>query len=147
MEDYEPRVVAMLCNYCAYCAPELAGLGRIQYPSNVRIVSYPCTGKVEIIHILKTFEAGADIVFVGGCEVGKCHFLEGNVRAQKRVEYTKKLLEEIGLGGERLEFSHIAPSGASFFAATVKTMTERAKNLGPNPYKLMLQHCRTQDKE
>jgi coenzyme F420-reducing hydrogenase delta subunit len=64
--DFEPRIVAMLCNYCAYSAADLAGVGRIQYPANVRIVYYPCTGKVEPIHILKTFEAGADAIFVGG---------------------------------------------------------------------------------
>ena len=66
MVDFEPRIVAMLCNYCAYSAADLAGVGRIQYPANVRIVYYPCTGKVETIHILKTFEAGADAIFVGG---------------------------------------------------------------------------------
>ncbi len=66
MVDYEPRVVAMLCNYCAYSAADLAGVGRIQYPTNIRIVHYLCTGKVEIIHILKAFEAGADAIFVGG---------------------------------------------------------------------------------
>ena len=66
MADYEPRVVAMLCNYCAYSAADLAGVGRIQYPPNVRVVFYLCTGKVEIVHILKAFEAGADAIFVGG---------------------------------------------------------------------------------
>ncbi len=66
MGEYEPRIVAMLCNYCAYSAADLAGVGRIQYPPNVRIVHYVCTGRVEIIHILKTFEAGADAIFVGG---------------------------------------------------------------------------------
>ncbi|MEW5722919.1 MAG: hydrogenase iron-sulfur subunit [Thermodesulfobacteriota bacterium] len=131
--DFEPRVVALVCTYCTYTAADMAGSMRLNYPSNVRVVKYLCTGKVDIMHLLKTFEAGADVVFVSGCEIGDCHFLEGNLRAKERVAFAKKLLEEAGLSPERLEMFHIGASDAPKWAETVREMTERARRLGPNP--------------
>jgi len=131
--EFEPKILALVCTYCTYTAADMAGSARIQYPSTVRIVKYLCTGKVDVLHILKAFEAGADAVFVSGCEPGDCHFLEGNLRATERVEYTKGLLDEIGLGGRRLEMYYIGASDAQLFAEAVKEMTARAIELGPNP--------------
>lgn len=133
MVQFEPQIIAFCCYYCAYGAVDLAGSMRLQYPSNVRVVMLPCTGKIDVLYLLKTFEKGADGVYVAGCLEGNCHFLEGNIRARKRVEYAKKLLDEIGLGGSRLEMSNMSASMGVEFARVAKEMTERIKELGPSP--------------
>jgi coenzyme F420-reducing hydrogenase delta subunit len=102
----------------------------------VRIVKLPCTGKVDTIHLLKTMQAGADAILVGGCEIGDCHFLEGNLRARERVEYAKGLLEEAGISPERLEMYHIGASDAPLWVERVKEMVARVRELGPNPLRV-----------
>ena len=94
---FEPKVIAFCCHYCAYSAADLAGSMRLEYAPNVRIVKLMCTGRVDIIHLLKAFEDGADAVYVAGCEEGACHFLEGNLRAKDKVATAKRLLKEMGL--------------------------------------------------
>ena len=94
--NFTPKILAYVCTYCTYTAADMAGSARMQYPATVRIIKYLCTGRIDIIHILKGLEAGADAIMVSGCEAGSCHFLEGNLRARERVEYTKQLLDEIG---------------------------------------------------
>ena len=138
MEDFQPKIGAMVCTYCTYTAADMAGSQRLQYPSTVRIIKYPCTGRVSILHILKAFEAGADAVFVGGCEVGSCHFVEGNLRATERVAHAKKLLAETGLGDDRLEMFYIGASDPNGFVNAVNEMTDRAKNMEPNPLKYVV---------
>jgi coenzyme F420-reducing hydrogenase delta subunit len=135
MEEFDPKIEAMVCTYCTYTAADMAGSQRLQYPSTVRIIKYPCTGRISIEHILKAFEAGADAVFVGGCEIGSCHFVEGNLRATERVAYTKKLLEETGLGGDRLEMFYIGASDPHGFVNAVNEMTDRVKEIGVTPLK------------
>jgi coenzyme F420-reducing hydrogenase delta subunit len=108
---------------------------RLQYPPNVRIIKLPCTGKIDVIHLLRAFEDLADGVYVAGCEEGSCHFLEGNLRAKKRVQYAKKILDEIGVGGERLEMFNMSASMGPRFAEVAQEMTERIKKLGPTPLK------------
>ena len=141
--DFEPRIVALVCTYCTYTAADMAGSMRLAYPPNVRVIKYLCTGKVDIIHILKAFEAGADLVFVSGCEIGDCHFLEGNLRARERVAFAKTLLEEAGLSPERLEMFHIGASDAPQWVETVRAMTERARELGPSPLRERLTGAKT----
>jgi F420-non-reducing hydrogenase iron-sulfur subunit len=133
MNEYEPKVIAFACTYCAYTAADLAGSMRLSYPANVRIVKLTCSGRIEPIHVLKAFEAGVDAVFVAGCQPGDCHFLEGNMRGKAWVQSTKHLLEEIGLEPERLEYFHVAASQAQEWVAAVEEMTRRARELGPNP--------------
>jgi coenzyme F420-reducing hydrogenase delta subunit len=135
VDAFEPKVVAFCCHYCAYSAGDLAGSMRMEYAPNVRIVRLMCTGKVDTLHLLKAFEDGADAVFVAGCEEGSCHFIEGNLRAKRRVQHAKKLLQEIGIEPERLEMFNLGASDAQLFAAACNEMTERAKRLGPNPLK------------
>jgi coenzyme F420-reducing hydrogenase delta subunit len=132
---WEPKVVAFCCHYCAYSAADLAGSMRLEYSPNVRIVRIMCTGKVDTLHLLKAFEDGADAVYVAGCEEGSCHFLEGNLRAKKKVAQAKILLKEIGIEPERLEMYNISASNSVLFAKAADEMTERARNLGPNPLK------------
>ncbi len=108
---------------------------RLSYPDSIRIIRLPCTGKVDVIHLMKSFQKGADGAYVVGCLEGECHFLTGNLRAKKRVEYTKNLLNEIGIGGERLEMYNIAASDGPRFAQVAQEMHERIVALGPNPIK------------
>jgi F420-non-reducing hydrogenase iron-sulfur subunit len=132
---YEPSVVAFCCHYCAYSAADLCGSMRLEYSPNIRIVRVLCTGKVDTLHLLKAFEDGADAVYVAGCEEGSCHFLEGNLRAKKKVAQAKNILKEVGIEPERLEFYNISASNSVLFANAADEMTERARKLGPNPLK------------
>jgi coenzyme F420-reducing hydrogenase delta subunit len=133
IEPYEPKVLAFCCRYCAYVAGDLAGSMRLEYATNVRIVHILCTGKIDAVLLLKAFEDGADAVYVAGCNLGDCHFQAGNLSAIRTVAYTKRLLAEVGLEPERLEFFHIAASEGPKFAKRADEMTERARQLGPNP--------------
>lgn len=109
---------------------------RLEYPPQVRVVQILCTGKVEVSWLLRAFEEGADAVYVAGCALGDCHFLEGNLQALRTVAYVKRLLEEVGLEPERVEFFHIPASAGPLFAQRAQEMTERACRLGPNPLRL-----------
>jgi len=140
VEGFEPKIVAFCCHYCAYTAADLAGSMRLQYPPNVRVVRLLCTGKTDPIFFLKAFEGGADGVFVAGCMEGDCHFLQGNYRAKKRVRYTKGLLDEAGIGSERLEFFNMSAGEGTKFAAAVEEMTSRIKRLGPSPLNVSEEH-------
>ncbi len=132
-EAFEPEIVAFCCHYCAYGAADLAGSMRLNYPANVKIIKLPCTGKVDIIYLLKAFEDGADGVYVAGCLEGNCHFTDGNIKAKRRIARAKKLLDEIGIGGERLEMFNMSASMGPRFAEVAREMTEKIRNLGPNP--------------
>lgn len=132
-EKYEPKILALICTYCTYTAADMAGSMRLQYPPNVRVIKLLCTGKVDVLYLLEAFKAGADVVMVSGCEIGDCHFLEGNLRAKERVAHAKTLLDDLGLGGDRLEMFHIGASDAPKWAEAVRTMNRRALELGPNP--------------
>lgn len=139
MNKFEPTILAFCCNYCAYAAADIAGVSRMQYPTNVRIVRLPCSGKVDITYILRAFESGADGVIVCGCLKGGCHFVEGNIHAENRIKLTKEILEAIGIGGERLDMFFISSSMASKFVEVVKQVTENLRKLGPAlPKKIQL---------
>jgi len=131
MDDFEPKIVAFCCNFCAFAAADLAGAMRLQYSPNVRIIRLPCTGKIDAIGLMKAFEDGADGVFVAGCLEGECHYLEGNIRAKKRVEYVKKLLAEVEIEPERLEMFNLSSAMAGRFAEIVEEMTDRVTKMGP----------------
>jgi F420-non-reducing hydrogenase iron-sulfur subunit len=135
MENFEPVIVAFCCHYCAYTAADMAGSQRLPYPPNVKIVQVPCSGKVDSLHIVKAFEKGADGVYVAGCLEGDCHFKKGNERAAKRIDYVKKYLEEIGLESERLEMVNMSAGMGHRFAQVATEITEKIRNLGPNPVK------------
>ena len=113
--DDEPLILAFCCHYCAYAAADLAGSMRLQYPGNVRVLRLPCTGKIEVNYLLAAFERGVDGVIVAGCLEGGCHFLEGNLRARRRVERARQLLAEIGLEPERLEMFNLSSAEGTAF--------------------------------
>jgi len=132
---WQPEILAFCCNYCAYAAADLAGARRMQYPPNVRILHCPCTGRIEMEHILEAFEKGVDGVLVAGCLEGGCHFLEGNLRAKRRVEHVQRILDEIGLGRERLRMVNLSSAMAPTFVECVRERVETVARLGPNPLK------------
>ncbi|HBW37940.1 hydrogenase iron-sulfur subunit [Desulfosporosinus sp. BICA1-9] len=132
-ESFYPKIIAFCCYYCAYSAADLAGSLRLQYPPTVRMIEQPCSGKVDIRLLLQAFEDGADGVYVAGCMEGDCHFLKGNIRAKKRVNAAKIILDKVGVGGERLEMFNLSGSMGPRFAEIANEMTERILRLGPNP--------------
>ena len=133
MSTFEPEIVAFCCHYCAYTAADMAGTRRISYPSNVKIIRVPCTGKVDAIHLMKALEKGADGVYVAGCLVGDCHFKEGNLRAEAHVEKIKKTLTDLGWEPERVGMMHFSAGMGEGFAKAATEFTEKIKALGPSP--------------
>ncbi len=126
-----PKIVAFCCHYCAYAAADLAGTLRLQYAPNVRVIRLPCTGKVEIINLLRAFEEGADGVYVAGCLEGNCHYIEGNIHARKRVERARGLLAEVGIEPERLEMFNMSAAMGNRFAEVAGEMTTRIRDMKP----------------
>jgi F420-non-reducing hydrogenase iron-sulfur subunit len=133
MSDFEPKIVAFCCNWCSYAGADLAGVSRFQYPPNARIVRVMCSGRIEPQFILRAFELGADGVLVAGCNIGDCHYISGNEKAQKKIEATKDLIDQLGIGSTRLRLEWISASEGSKFAETMKDFIEHLKGLGPNP--------------
>ena len=130
---WEPEIIAFCCNYCAYAAADLAGSKRMQYPANVRIIHAPCTGKIEMEHILEAFEKGIDGILVAGCLEGGCHFSEGNLLAKGRVGYTRTFLTESGLEPERIRMVNVSAAGARLLVDYLNELIETVKKLGPSP--------------
>jgi F420-non-reducing hydrogenase iron-sulfur subunit len=123
------RVVAFCCHFCAFTAADMAGTMRLQYPPNLRIVRLPCTGRVDVNMVLHAFREGADGVMVAGCEEGSCHFMQGNLRAKKRVIRARELLRESGVDPQRLEMYHIAASQGPLFASRAREFIKRVEEL------------------
>lgn len=130
---FEPQITAFFCIYCGYMAADTSGALHIQYPANVKFVRMPCTGKTDPRYLLEAFEQGADGVYIVACPIGNCHHVRGNERGHNRVEYTKTILDEIGLGSERLNMYFMSGSQGQSFAMAAQEMTERIRKLGPNP--------------
>ena len=108
---------------------------RLSYPTNVRIVKLPCSGRVDIIHLMQAMEEGADGVYVAGCLEGDCHYQVGNLRAKKRVAYVRELLDKVGVGGERVVMYNLSAGQGPRFAEIAREMTEKIRQMGPSPLK------------
>ncbi len=108
---------------------------RLQYPTSINIIRVPCTGKVDILHILRAFEKGADGVYAVGCLEGDCHYNTGNLRARKRIERAAEILETVGVGGRRVQMRNLSSGEGPLFVKYAKEMVEQIKALGPNPLK------------
>lgn len=134
--SFEPQITAFYCIYCGYMAADTAGAQNLEYPANVKFVRLPCSGKTDIRYILEAFEQGADGVYVIACPLGNCHHVRGNERALARIRRAKGILDEIGLGGERLDIFFMSGSQAHAFAQAAEMMTERIRRLGPNPLRV-----------
>ena len=137
--DFEPQIVAFCCLNCAYAAADLAGGARNSYPASVKIVALPCTGRVDVLHLLRAFEDGADGVLVAGCLTGRCHYLTGNLHAKQRVDYLRGLLDEIGLESQRIRMINVSAGMGVQFAQLVTEMSEKIQELGPNPLRVRKQ--------
>jgi heterodisulfide reductase subunit A len=132
----EPAILAFLCNWCSYAGADTAGLARMQYPSNIKIIRVMCSARVDPVFILKAFAHGADGVLVAGCHLGDCHYMTGNYKAKRRIEKLQSLLGELGIERERLMLEWISASEGEKFARVVTEFTEKIKRLGPSPLKV-----------
>ena len=134
-QGYEPLIIALCCNWCSYAAADLAGVSRIQYAPNVRIIRVMCSGMVHPNIVIDALTKGADGVLMCGCHPGDCHYLDGNLRAEARADAIKLMLQDFGLEEERYRLEWISASEGKRFAQVVNEMVEELKKLGPSPYK------------
>ena len=125
-EDFEPKIVAFVCNWCTYLAADLAGTNRLEYPPNVRILRLPCTGRVDFNLIIKALEMGADAVVVSGCHPGDCHYTAGNYHARRRWILFRELLETMGIETNRIFFSWISAAESKKWQHMIMAITDRS---------------------
>jgi F420-non-reducing hydrogenase iron-sulfur subunit len=131
MTDFEPKIVAFLCNWCSYRGADLAGTSRIKCAANVRAIRVMCSGRVEPAFILRAFELGADGVLVLGCHPGDCHYAEGNYKALRRMELLKRMLLQLGIEEDRFRLDWVSASEGDRFSHVVNDITEKVRALGP----------------
>jgi len=135
-DGFEPKIIGFLCNWCSYAGADLAGVSRIQYPPNIRIVRVMCSGRIDPAFILEALKDGADGILVTGCHLpSDCHYLSGNFKALRRITLLKKVLQDLGIEPERVRLEWVSASEGDKFAAVVRDMVEDIKKLGPNPLK------------
>ena len=132
-ETFEPYIVGFLCNWCGYAGADLAGTSRIQYPPNLRAIRLMCSGRVEPTFILTALKRGADGVLVVGCHPGDCHYINGNLRTERRIALLKKMLSDLGLNDKRVRLEWISAGEGEKFATVVKEFVEEIRALGTNP--------------
>jgi len=130
-EAFEPKIVAFLCNWCSYAGADLAGVSRLQYPPNIRVVRVPCSGRINPLFILAALQNGADGVLVSGCHPGDCHYLSGNLVARRKFNTIKDLLAYVGIEPDRVQFSWVSASEGGRFSDLVRQVSEDVKRLGP----------------
>ncbi len=130
-EAWEPKIVAFLCTWCSYAGADLAGVSRMQYPPNIRVVRVPCSGRISPLFILAALQNGADGVLVSGCHPGDCHYLSGNLVARRKFNTIKDLLAYVGIEPGRVQFSWVSASEGGRFSDLVRQVSEDVKKLGP----------------
>lgn len=128
---WEPQIVAFLCNWCSYAGADLAGVSRIQYPPNVRVIRVPCSGRINPLFIVKALQGGADGVLVSGCHPGDCHYISGNLYARRKFALLKSLLEYVGIEPQRVHFSWVSAAEGPRFAEIVGKVVDSVRSLGP----------------
>ncbi len=131
--DFEPLIVGFCCNWCSYAGADLAGVSRIQYPPNLRIIRVMCSGMVHPSLVVEALEKGADGVMVCGCHIGDCHYQDGNHKTAKRSDATKLLLADLGMDPDRFELYWVSAAEGPRFAQVVTEFTDRIMHLGPSP--------------
>jgi coenzyme F420-reducing hydrogenase delta subunit len=132
-EEWQPKILGIVCNWCSYAGSDLAGPSRIQYPSDIRLIRLMCTGRVDPLLIAKAFMDGADGVIVSGCHFGDCHYIEGNFKAAKRMFYIKRVLKSLGFDDRRVRMTFVSASEGAKWATVVKDMVKTINELGPSP--------------
>jgi len=134
MNDWETKIMTFLCNWCSYGGADLAGVSRLQYPANIRVIRIPCTGRMSPKFILAAFRHGSDGVWVSGCHPGDCHYISGNYYARRRFALLKNLLDHTGIVPGRLHFSWISSAEGTKFVEGAKEVTEEVRALWPANY-------------
>lgn len=129
--EWEPKILAIVCTWCTYAGADLAGISRIQYPPNVRIVRLPCTGRINPFYIIKALQGGADGVLVSGCHPGECHYLSGNLSARRKFAMLKNFLDYVGIEADRTTFTWVSASEGDRFAQVIRGVVAKVKALGP----------------
>jgi F420-non-reducing hydrogenase iron-sulfur subunit len=137
--EFEPTIVAFLCNWCSYTGADLAGTSRMKYAHNIRIIRIMCSGRVEPTHVLKAFREGADGVLICGCHPGDCHYQEGNYKCLRRYFLLQKFIKQMGIENERLHLEWISASEGKQFAALADKFTEKIKKVGPSTVKKVVE--------
>jgi coenzyme F420-reducing hydrogenase delta subunit len=132
MEVFEPKIVAFVCNWCTYAGADLTGTSRIKYNQNVKIIRFPCTGRIDFMLLLKAFSNGADGVIVSGCHPNDCHYTSGNFHARRRWIMFRKIADFMGLDMNRCVFSWVSAAEGSKWADLVNKTVEDIRQLGPN---------------
>jgi F420-non-reducing hydrogenase iron-sulfur subunit len=132
-KEFEPRIVAFLCNWCSYAGADLAGVSRLQMPPTFRVIRVMCSSRVDPMFVVKAFLEGADGVIMAGCLPGDCHYLKGNYYARRRFAVLKKTIESLGLEPGRFRLSWVSASDGPRYAEVVKEFTEEIRKLGPSP--------------
>ena len=133
MDTFEPKIIGLCCNWCAYAGADLAGISRVQYPPNLKMIRVMCSGTIEPAYILEAFQQGADGVFIGGCHPGDCHYQAGNYKTMRKVILAKRLLAQLGLSPKRLKLEWVSAAEGQRFAKVVTDFIVEIKELGPNP--------------
>ena len=133
--NFEPLIIGLCCNWCSYAGADLAGVSRIQYPPNIRIIRVMCSGMVHPNLVIDALTKGADGVLICGCHPGDCHYQEGNLKAEARAEAIKLMLQDFGIEEERFRLEWVSASEGGRFAQVVTEMTKEIRQLGPSPYK------------
>ncbi len=131
-EEWQPKIIGLLCNWCSYAGADLAGGSRLKYPANLRIIRVTCSGRMNPLFVLKALEKGADGVLLSGCHPGDCHYTEGNYYARRRFAIFKKLLEFVGIDPRRFQVSWVSAAEDKKWAEVVSKVTEEVKAAGPN---------------
>ncbi len=129
--DFEPKIMGFLCSWCSYAGADMAGVSRMQYPANIRVVRVMCSGRINPRFVIKAFESGADAVLVSGCHPGDCHYTTGNYYTRRRFVVMRRLLDFFGIEKERLKLTWVSASEGARFAEIVRELTEEIKALGP----------------
>ena len=127
---FEPQILAFLCNWCSYAGADLAGVSRLQYPPNVRIIRVPCSGRIDVGFILRALQSGVDGVLVSGCHPGDCHYQTGNYTARRRLTVLRSILEHVGVEPGRVQFSWVSASEGNKFSEVMNNVVEKVKALG-----------------
>lgn len=130
-DSWQPRLVAFFCNWCTYTAADLAGVSRMKYAPNVRIIRLMCSGRVDPQFVLDAFAKGADGVLIGGCHPGDCHYAEGNFKALRRFQLLRRMLRDLGIEDARLRLEWISAAEGEKVKAVINDLVEKVRALGP----------------
>ncbi|MBU1078504.1 MAG: hydrogenase iron-sulfur subunit [Spirochaetes bacterium] len=133
--DFKPKIVIFVCNWCSYAAADGAGMKRAKYPAGIKLIRVMCSGRVDPQFILQAFHQGADGVMIMGCHPGDCHYKEGNYKALRRAKLLQKILDQLGVEGDRFKLEWVSASEADRFIKVVNEMYENVQKLGPLDYK------------